>query len=368
MHSNGTPEALSSPPLLATTPRRVLFFGKNMKRTRCTGALAEALESHGLDVKWVNMASLRRWLRPLANPVARKIAARYEPDLVFVFCRDLPRKLLEELRLRVPIVLWVEEPLHDLCPEHVEYFRLAHLVCMSNPGKFSWLASQGLANYAFVMSGFSPTFHYPDPGAFAGAAPSYKRDLVFIGGPGLKGNRAEFLGQISKHVRTEIFGPVSLWAEWIAKFPELRVREPVGAAGYRAVCASSRIVLGMNQVNDDPLYFSNRTFLTLACRGFHLTRYVPGLETVFEDGEHLAWYRDEAECLDKIRHYLSAPGKRERIAAAGMQLVLDRHQYFHRVGQILEMLQCGVPRQEPAVILQSMPARERSSAPAAVAK
>lgn len=122
MHSNGTPEPLGKP-LLTKAPQRVLFFGKNMKRTRCTGALAEALSRHGLDVKWLNMATLRRWFRPFANRLARGIANRYRPDLVFVFCRDLPRVLLDELRQHVPIVLWVEEPLHDLCPEHVEYFR-----------------------------------------------------------------------------------------------------------------------------------------------------------------------------------------------------------------------------------------------------
>ena len=368
MHSNGTPEPPKSRPLLTAPPKRVLFFGKNMKRTRCTGALAEALERHDLDVKWVNMATLRRWLRPLANHVARKIAERYEPDLVFVFCRDLPRPLLEELRERVPVVLWVEEPLHDLCPEHVEYFRQAQLVCMSNPGKFSWLAQQGLSNFAFVMSGFSPRFHFPGGPAVPESSQHKKRDLVFIGGPGLKGNRAEFLAHISTHFRTEIFGPVGPWAEWVARHPELRVREPVAAPGYRAVCASSRIVLGMNQVNDDPLYFSNRTFLTLACRGFHLTRYVPGLETVFGDGEHLAWYKDEEECLQKIERYLAAPEDRERIAAQGMQHVLDRHQYYHRIGQILEMLQVGVPRHEPAFVLEPALARGRAAAPEAIAK
>ncbi len=40
MHANGTSDVLRSNPILSTAPRRVLFFGKNMKRTRCTGAPA----------------------------------------------------------------------------------------------------------------------------------------------------------------------------------------------------------------------------------------------------------------------------------------------------------------------------------------
>ena len=365
MHLNGTGhhEAAHPAPILGKPPRRVLFFGKHMKRTRCSGALVEALRRHGLEVQWINMATLRRFLRPLANGTARWLHRRFRPDLIFVFCRDLPRALLDEMRQQAPVVLWVEEPLHDLCALHVDYFRAAQLVCMSNPGKFESLATQGLANFAFVMSGFSPTYHFPVPRKKA------KRDLVFIGGPGPQGNRAEFLNRISAHYRTEIFGPIEPWAEWVERHPELRVRDPIKAPGYRAVCASSQIVLGMNQVNEDPLYFSNRTFLTLACRGFHLTRYVPGLETVFQDGVHLAWYRDEEECLHKIRHYLNAPHERERIAQAGHELVLSKHQYFHRIGEILAMLQSGIPRFDTAHLLQPHTPRTRvvGVAPAAQA-
>src|SRR5262245_37630300 len=133
MHLNGTAPGLAtvvSPPLLAKPPRKVLFFGKRMKRTCCTGALVEALERHGLTVNWVNMATLRRFLRPLANSAARWVHDRFAPDLIFVFCRDLPTPLLHEFRKTAPVVLWVEEPLHDLCARQVEYFRAAQLVCM----------------------------------------------------------------------------------------------------------------------------------------------------------------------------------------------------------------------------------------------
>lgn len=353
MHLNGhaDPGAPRLAPLLARAPKRVLFFGKNMSRTRCTGALAEALRRHGLDVKWLNMATLRRWLqRPLAERAARWVHQRFRPDLIFVFCRDLPKHLLEEFGKHTPVVLWVEEPLHDVDAEQVRYFAAASLVCMSNPGKFRWLREQGLSNMAFVMSGFSPTFHHP-------VEPRRPiRDLVFIGGPGFSSMRAEFLAEISQHYRTEIFGPKELWASSVARYPQLRVRDAVGAPGYREVCATSRIVLGLNQVNEDPLYFSNRTFLTLACRGFHLTHYVPGLETVFQDGEHLAWYVDPRECLAKIERYLDADAERERIAANGHDLVVARHQYYHRIDQILAMLRGDVPAtKEPVVVLETQP-------------
>ena len=117
-------------------------------------------------------------------------------------------------------------------------------------------------------------------------------------------------------------------------------------------------MLGTNEVNDDPLYFSNRTFLTLACRAFHLTHYVPRLEEVFRDGEHLAFYRDQDEAIAKIEHWLPRDDEREQIAAVGHTEVVQHHQYYHRVARILSWLQSGLPKFDPNALWQ------RTAAPA----
>ena len=313
--------------------RRVLFFGKNMSRRRCTGALVDALESHGLRVKWVNMATLRRWIgnkRSLRR--ADRLFQAFQPDLVFVFCRDLPMPLLRRFRASAPVVSWVEEPLDDLDTSMVDYLKQVDLVCLSNPGYRDLLTRAGVPRVEFLMSGFSPRYHAP----LRPIRPV--RDVVFIGGPGRNGQRAQFLAEVSDHFETEIFGVTADWQPWLKDYPQLRVRRPVDNVQFRRLCATSRIVLGLNQVNNDPLYFSNRTFLTLACKGFHLTHYVPGLETVFEDGEHLSWYRDTDECFAKIDRYLSTDDKRRRISEQGHALVYGEHQYFHRVARIREIV------------------------------
>jgi len=338
-----SPTAAPSSPLLrvSRSVRRVLFFGKNMSRTRCTGALVDGLHRHGLSVRWQNFSTVRRWLRNPRHAYAwvRRTYDRFQPDMVMVFCRDLPLPLLREFGARTPVVLWVEEPLHDLCPEHLEYMRHATLVCVSNPARIPFLNEQGVRDVVFLMSGFSPRFHHPEPHAMA-------RDVVFIGGPGLRGQRAEFLARVGEHFATEIYGMG--WEEWMPRFPNLRVHPPVKAPKFRQLCASSRIVLGLNQINNDALYFSNRTWLSLACRGFHLTHYVPGLETVLKDGAHLAWYHDAEECLEKIARYLGDAEARQRIAEAGCALAHEQHQYYHRVARIL-----GIVRGDPAPVATS---------------
>ena len=115
---------------------------------------------------------------------------------------------------------------------------------------------------------------------------------------------------------------------------------------YAKICATSRIVLGVNEINEDAYYCSNRTFLTMACGAFHLTHYVPKLDRVFQDGEHLVWYRDEDDALEKIAEWLPKAEERARVAAGGHAEVMQYHQYYHRVARILHWLEHGLPRQD----------------------
>ena len=103
-------------------------------------------------------------------------------------------------------------------------------------------------------------------------------------------------------------------------------------------------MLGVNEVNEDEFYCSNRTFLTMACGAFHLTHFVPRLDEVFVDGEHLAYYRDEDDALAKIAEWLPESEKRARVAASGHAEVMQHHQYYHRVARILQWLEHGLPR------------------------
>jgi hypothetical protein len=314
--------------------RRVLFIGKSMSRTRCTGGLVDALRRHGVEVRWRNMVTWRRWFgRQMANRLVRAEFKSYRPDVVFVFFRDLPIALAEEFRKTARLVIWCEEALESLDASIVDYFALADLVCMSNPARFPWLRERGLDNMAFLMSGFAPKFHRPAP------PQPPRRDVAFLGGPGRRGQRASFLARVSERFDTEVFG--NHWDRWQSTYPNLRVRPPVGNRGYAKVCATSRIVLGINEVNDDLLYCSNRIFLTLACGAFHLTHYVPRLEDVFENGKHLVWYRDEDEALELMAHWLPAAAERARVAADGHAEAFEHHQYYHRVARILHWLQYG---------------------------
>ena len=116
------------------------------------------------------------------------------------------------------------------------------------------------------------------------------------------------------------------------------MRWPAYNAELVNVCQASAIVLGINTVNTVELYFSNRTFLTLASGGFHLTHYVPALETMFENHRHLVWFQSDDECLELTAFYLKRPAARRRIAEAGRRHVRQRYGMHRQFTTMLRLV------------------------------
>jgi len=106
--------------------------------------------------------------------------------------------------------------------------------------------------------------------------------------------------------------------------------------------SASRIVFNRSIRND----VNMRVFEALACGALLLTNDLAdnGQAELFQDGVHLATYRDGEEMLDKIRYYLAHDRIRARIAAAGRKEVLIRHTYRHRMERLLMEVSSAVAR------------------------
>jgi hypothetical protein len=370
-----TEEAGAGVPVLAERPRRVLFFGKSKSRSACTGALVDSLRRAGVEVRWVNCSTIKRWLTKVPMPsIVRWIYRRYQPDMIFVFFHDLPPVLMEEFSRQTPTVVWMEEHLHRITRSQLEYVLDAKLLCLSTPDLVESYRDLGVPHATFLMSGFSPSFHKPHSSVHRPwDKREYDRDLAFIGGPGEIEDRPGFLAWLTDQgLQLDVFGLKEHWLRYLRRYPQLRFAGEARPSRYAEICARSKIVVGMNQTHESWLYFSNRIFLTLACQGFHLTKWVPGMDLVFDRNEHLDWFEDRHECLERIEHWLSRDQERCEVARQGMEHVLAQHTYEHRVREILDILvgkrglSCPQPETpaiyQPMKVLQPLPAQNRRAA------
>jgi hypothetical protein len=99
------------------------------------------------------------------------------------------------------------------------------------------------------------------------------------------------------------------------------------------VYSQARIVVNISIAGDVTM----RVFEGTACGALVLTDSMAnGLADLFEPGRELVIYADDADLLDKIRHYLTHEPERTRIAAAGHRRTHADHTYVHRAQTLIE--------------------------------
>jgi spore maturation protein CgeB len=183
--------------------------------------------------------------------------------------------------------------------------------------------SRGMLNFHYMPCG-------TDTEIFRPVRSRKKYDLLFIGNNNSQ-SRLDLLQKI--HRRFDLAMAGRGWEE-----TKLHALPQTYGEDYSRLVGQARISLGLMDeawVNLEAC-FSNRVVNTLACGGFLILRYSPGLETVFLNHEHLVWYRTESELFSSVERYLNEPGERERIANRGRELVTASFTYDQAVTQILE--------------------------------
>ena len=69
-----------------------------------------------------------------------------------------------------------------------------------------------------------------------------------------------------------------------------------------------------------------------------ITERRENLPDMFDPDRQVVTYRDDAECIERIRYYLAHPEERKAIAKAGQQRTLHEHTYPARMKELYHML------------------------------
>jgi len=321
--------------------RSILIAARSCFEWDLAAYVADALTRDGVGVA---VFEYRTYESPEAAGDALVDAVRERrPDLLLGLKLDAiaPAALARVRALGVPVALWYVDCFTPEVPEwivpllaHVDTFfttaeGLVDAYQAFCPAPVRWLC-EGVHLPAFPMV---PTI-----------AARYRSDVAFLGNvfqppvpdETLALRRLRLLSRVGERFDLRVWGPQSPdFDRHGDPLPFRTVRWPAYNEECAKVCRASAVVLGVNTVDNVRRYFSNRTFLTLASGGFHVTGYVPGLETMFDNGRHLVWYRSDDECIDLIAYYLDRPAERTAIAVEGQRHVRER---YHLAGQVRTLL------------------------------
>lgn len=309
---------------------RVLITG-NSKYWKVGASTERAVRRAGHETLLIDDRRIKRRIGwSLTQRWVRRAAARFKADFVILDkCEALDHETVHALVDGRPSAMWF----HD--PQWVSQTNLPHVARI--------LSIMHMADHAYV-TGFVAQWREKRPGArFLPAAadvelhpmphdPRFASEVAFIG-TGYAPERAAFLAEIARHAQLRTWGQG--WEPW---------KEQVGATGIRVerddfarVCSSSAITLGVHPKEAEGAtdYASNRIWLTILAGGFYLGPWGKGLDRMLQDGEHCAWYTDQADCIAKIRDYLARPDDRDRIRRQGEAFVRAHHTYDQRVQNLL---------------------------------
>ena len=156
-------------------------------------------------------------------------------------------------------------------------------------------------------------------------------DVGFVGWP--EGARERSMRFLARHgVDVRVWGP---WPRWKSA-RNFRVEgRPLWGDEYATALSAFRINLGfLRRVNRDRQ--TTRSIEIPACGGFLLAERTDEHLRLFREDVEAVFFSNDAELLEKARHYLAHEDERSRIAAAGRRRCLeDGYAYDARLTFIL---------------------------------
>lgn len=325
-------------------PRSILIATRSRFAWDLAAYVADVLTTDGIAV---TVFEYRGHVTPDAAGEALVDAVRAaRPDLVLgLKLEAIPADALARVRvLGVPVALWYVDCFTPEVPDWIVPL-LAHVDAFFTTAEGMVAAYQAVcaAPVHWLFEGVHLPAFPPD----AAPTASHRSEVAFLGNvfqppvadERIALRRLRLLTAVGTRFDLRVWGPQSPdFDRHAGALPFRVVRWPAYNDECAKVCRGAAVVLGINTVDTVPRYFSNRTFLTLASGGFHVTSWVPGLDTMFEHGRHLVWYRSDEECLDLIAYYLAHPDERGRIAAEGQRLVRANYDLAGQVRRLLAAL------------------------------
>lgn len=285
----------------------------------------------------------RRYGQSKMNDMLLKTAIKFQPDLIQLGKSELIYgSTIKEIKDKINtcVIHFYGDFLWEIQPYIVDIGKYADctLFYYKEASLIKQYKELGIKNIGFWLVGTDPDIFYP-------AKVKKTRDIVFMGNnittlPHNDGyqTRGELIEAILKKGHDlHIYG--NNW-EYLPHLPNVNIHPFVDEEEFAKVCSRSKITMGISGVSNVHMANSwRRTFNSMASGAFHLTLYVPGMEEIFENKKHLAWFNSVPEAVELIEYYLVRDEERERIAEAGREEVLAHHTWDIRIAEMINIYQ-----------------------------
>lgn len=305
--------------------RRVVFVGKSKFKSGNTQHMFKALQRRVDAASFLNIPRMKKlyFWADFHRIVESKIR-RFKPDLVLIYSKDLPYEVLSRISPEIRTALFYPDIHIPLDGNLIKHGRKVDFLFITNTRQIPELKTLGVQQPVFCLQGCDPDDHR----IVSTRNSRWASEVAFIGRPATP-FRVSLLQEIHRKFHLKAWG--APWQEFGLECP----KKSVYPNEYAKICGAAAVMIGCDRRHDMDHNTSNRTWITLGCGGFLITNYQPGLESVFEKGVHLEWYRSQEECLELIDYYLKHDSERLRIARQGYEFAHAHHTYDVVIDEII---------------------------------
>ena len=192
-------------------------------------------------------------------------------------------------------------------------------------------------NAYFLPEGFSPYMRNLN---FLSYSSKKKYDITFIGQIGSKTVHQERMPLLKSII--DFYSNTRIWGALFDNETEIlkhhAQRPTFNDIEHSRIVAESRINLGHSGWSHIDGYFSARNYRIMGTGGFLLANHSKNVEEFFEPDVEAVFYKDNQECLDKIKYYLKNESEREAISKKGILKVLQKHTFNHRLEEMIKII------------------------------
>jgi spore maturation protein CgeB len=265
-----------------------------------------------------------------------KYAKKHRPDVCIITGghRTLPSAVKKIQSLGVKTVLWTTDPPCEFAMI-IQLARVCDHVLCAGSEAIEILKINNVTNARLLPFACDMQFHKKVT-LNADEQGHYAHDIVFVGS--WYPIREKILEQLHDY-DLAIWGP--LWYR-VKQNSHLKKCIKGGALGpdeWIKIYSAAKIIIVIHfQEENVPCYqASPKIFEGLACQGFVLTNDQPDVVSMFNNGQHLVIFNDEADLIRKIVYYLDRADERSAIAAQGYEEIIRNHTYVHRIQEMLNI-------------------------------
>ncbi len=307
---------------------RIVVLGAGGKH-KTEASIARAARALGHQCRLVNVVGWLRYAGGWGGRWACHLTESFEPDFLLVtrHAIELEESTLKALLRDRPAAFWYFD--YEPKEKVLALGRLVGRMYVTCLGRIESYRSAGIPEVKFLPQGVDPEQDRPA----ASAPPAFHCDASFVGS-GQSAHRYEVLRAVARVSTLQIRGP-----GWSSAPRDLPIAGgPVHGRRLARVIRGAAVSLGVNTYpaqDAEQFSVSNRMWRVMGCGGFYLGRRVAGIEQFAIGGRHCDWYSSSEQAAELVRHYVSRPDERERLAEAGRRHVLDHHTYAHRLALLL---------------------------------